>query len=58
MNYEDSTLKIFSENAEDYDSRMTDKFQDAERKLFMENVREGGKVLDLGSGPGRDGLVF
>jgi len=58
MDYEDSTISIFSQNALEYQSRQTYEFQDLERKRFMKSIHIGGMILDLGCGPGRDALVF
>lgn len=59
MNYEDSTVNVFSRNARDYSDRQAPwQFQDSERKLFLSGVKPGGKILDLGCGPGNDAKRF
>ncbi|MFA6013228.1 MAG: class I SAM-dependent methyltransferase [Desulfobacteraceae bacterium] len=59
MDYEDSTVKVFSDNALDYSDRQAPwQFQERERKLFLSGIKPGGKILDLGCGPGNDAKRF
>lgn len=59
MNYEDSTVKVYSLNANDYSSRVANwDFQKREREIFLAKVKQGGKTLDLGSGSGSDARRF
>lgn len=58
MDYEDSTIKVFSQNAVDYLGRQPTKFQEEEKEMFMKSITAGGKILDLGCGPGNDALFF
>jgi len=46
------TIEAYNQNAEDYHTRFRIDEPNKALLLFIENVSEGGKILDLGCGPG------
>ncbi|MFA6338752.1 MAG: class I SAM-dependent methyltransferase [Candidatus Paceibacterota bacterium] len=53
------TIKTYNQTAKEYDDETID-FWDRFPKIFFDKFAElvKGKVLDVGSGPGRDGLIL
>lgn len=61
--FKSSTIRAFDRHVDDYEQRKVDfieKIFKEEMKSFIDAVKSTGgtKVLDVGSGPGRDGLYF
>jgi SAM-dependent methyltransferase len=55
------TIKTYDKLAEEYDAETInfwERFPDTIISTFAASIGEGGSVLDLGSGPGRDGLLL
>jgi len=52
--------RLFNEYAKTYESRTLSgiKLLEKDRQYFLSNIRPGGSILDLGSGPGRDSELF
>ncbi len=55
------TIDTYNELAKEYDEETIDFWERFPRTFldkFIASVKKGGKVLDVGSGPGRDGLLL
>lgn len=53
------TIETYNQLAEEYDQETTDFWEHFPRKIFDTFIElTKGKVLDVGSGPGRDGLIL
>jgi ubiquinone/menaquinone biosynthesis C-methylase UbiE len=61
INMDKITINTYNQMAEEYDMETTDFWQKFPRSFldkFIETVGINGRVLDIGSGPGRDGLLL
>lgn len=56
--YLQKTIAAYSISARDYESRVAGLRHIKEGEFFMENISNGGKILDAGCGDGRDCQVF
>ena len=54
----DTTIRYYDENAEEYDAATVHLDMSELYEPFLAHIPEGGKILDLGCGPGRDVLEF
>ena len=53
------TIKTYNQVAKDYDQKTSDFWEKVPKTFFNKFLNlTKGKVLDVGSGPGRDGLLF
>ena len=55
---DEETLGVYAREAETYDTRFSEKGIDPDQQAFIEAVRPGGRILDLGCGPGRSAAIF
>lgn len=58
-NYKEATRRLYDRYAEKYEKNTRDytKYIEEELQFFLKNLK-GKKILDLGSGPGRDSVYF
>ena len=58
-NYKEATKRLYDRYAKKYEKNTKNytKYIENELQLFLENLK-GKRILDLGSGPGRDSLYF
>ncbi|WP_237738267.1 MULTISPECIES: class I SAM-dependent methyltransferase [unclassified Caldicellulosiruptor] len=54
----DQTIKYYDENAIEFFMNTKDANMENLCKLFLKYIPEGGKILDLGCGSGRDTKYF
>lgn len=57
---DEQTIRAYDEQAEKYDNETVDFWKDFPRTIIDEFARltNRGKVIDIGSGPGRDGVIL
>src|ERR1039458_8591457 len=58
-NMDEQTINTYNELAKEYDRETTDFWDRFPRTIFDKFIEfTKGKILDVGSGPGRDGLIL
>lgn len=58
MNYSDNTIKYYDQNAKSFVENTVDAKMDTIQMKFLSQIKEGGLILDLGCGSGRDSKEF
>ena len=60
QDYKKITKNLYEKYAKEYENNLTKEFEkllEGDRDLFLKNLK-GKKILDVGSGPGRDSIYF